>query len=295
MRKFLLLIFLLLLTVSGWGIYKYLFALPVLISTQNSSSTPTPPSALSSVVSAALSGTTGTYGVVIKHLSTGESYSLNPHQSFSTGSLYKLWVMAAIYQRLQSGSLPENTTLSKNVADLNAEFSIASDEAELTTGTVTMSLDDALYQTIALSGNYSAFLLTDYIKSSGINSFLQDYGFSESKVGTNTSQPVTTAADTAKFFESLYTGRLANSQYTQSMLNLLKKQQLNEKLPKNLPDGVVIAHKTGELDNYTHDAGIVFTPHGNYIIVVLTQSDAPSLAQGRIADISQAVYKYFTQ
>ena len=77
------------------------------------------------------------------------------------------------------------------------------------------------------------------------------------------------------------------------MLDLLKKQKLNNKLPANLPEGVEIAHKTGEIGYFTHDAGIVYTSKGDYIIVVLSQSDMPSAAEDRIASISKNVYDYF--
>ena len=77
------------------------------------------------------------------------------------------------------------------------------------------------------------------------------------------------------------------------MLQLLKIQKLNNKIPRYLPKDTVVAHKTGELDPFTHDAGIVYTPNGNYIIVVLSKSDDPDLAENRIADISKNVFNYF--
>ena len=47
------------------------------------------------------------------------------------------------------------------------------------------------------------------------------------------------------------------------MLELLKAQTLNDKLPKYLPDQVIMAHKAGELDDVSHDAGIVYSPAGD--------------------------------
>ena len=74
---------------------------------------------------------------------------------------------------------------------------------------------------------------------------------------------------------------------------MLKDQRLNRKLPADLPSNTVIAHKTGELGMFSHDAGIIYTPKGDYIIVVLSKSDTPAAAEKRIADISKAVYDYF--
>jgi beta-lactamase class A len=91
----------------------------------------------------------------------------------------------------------------------------------------------------------------------------------------------------------LQKGELANAENTQKMLEFLKKQQLNDKIPADLPNNIVIAHKTGELGLFSHDAGIVYTPKGDYIIAVLSKSDTPAAAEKRIADVSKAVYDYF--
>lgn len=77
------------------------------------------------------------------------------------------------------------------------------------------------------------------------------------------------------------------------MLELLKTQKLNNKMPKYLPQDTVIAHKTGELDKYNHDGGIVYGANGDYIIVILTKTNASDLAANRISNISEAVFNYF--
>ncbi len=81
------------------------------------------------------------------------------------------------------------------------------------------------------------------------------------------------------------------------MLDLLRWQKLNTKIPKYLPENLIIAHKTAELDEFNHDVGIVFAPSGDYIIVVMSKSDISSryLAEERIAVVSREVYKYFNE
>jgi beta-lactamase class A len=64
-------------------------------------------------------------------------------------------------------------------------------------------------------------------------------------------------------------------------------------LPKYLPKETVIAHKTGEIGTFSHDAGIVYTKHGPYIIVIFSDSDIPKEAEETIARLSQATYAFF--
>lgn len=248
---------------------------------------------LKEVVDNAFEGTKGTYGVAIKNLKNGQSYYTNEHKSFEAGSLYKLWVMAVVYKQIQNGQFKEDQVLSEDVKVLNDKFYIDPDSAEQNKGTVTFTVRDALKQMITISHNYAALLLTEKIKLSSVSTFLKENGFTESIVGTNGDSPTATASDIALFFEKLYRGEFANQQYTDEMINLLKNQQLNEGLPKYLPDQSEVANKTGEIDSFKHDAGIVYTDKGNYIIVVMSESDAPPAAQERIALVSKAVFDYF--
>lgn len=245
---------------------------------------------LQSVVEQSIADAKGTYAVAIKNLQTGESYYTNENMKFEAASLYKLWVMATAYQMLEKGSLSENEILHKDVTVLNKEFGISSDSAELQDGNVEMSVKDALYQMITISHNYAALLLADRVKLSNVSKFLADNDFYESSLGQ---PPLTTASDIELFFEKLKDGELAGPLYTKKMIDLLKEQKLNDKLPKYLPDSVDIAHKTGEIDYFSHDSGLVYGSKGDYIIVILSKTDYPPGAEERIASISKAVYDYF--
>lgn len=248
---------------------------------------------LREVVSKALEGTKGTYSISIKNLKTSEGYNLNEHREYDAGSLYKLWVMAAVFQRIQDGNLKEDEELSQSISELNRKFSIDEEAAELTEGGITMTVSQALNQMITISHNYAALLLTEEIGLSKVKAFLEQNSFKESKVGVSGEAPTTTSADMAVFMEKLYKGEVVSKEYSDKMLELLKKQKLNDKLPKDLPDDVVVAHKTGEIDYFTHDGGIVYSDKGDYVIVVLSQSESPAGAEDRIAELSKAVYDYF--
>lgn len=248
--------------------------------------------ALGEIIDKELTGIKENYGVVIKNLKTGEYYTSGEKSTYEAASLYKLWVMATAYEQIKNGSLREDEVLSQDVEVLNEKFGISSESAELTQGTITLSVADSLYKMITISDNYAALLLTEKVRLSSVASFLEKNGFSESHVDVE-GAPITTAYDIALFFEKLYRGEIIDSQYSAKMLSLLKEQKLNNKIPKYLPQGTIIAHKTGELGEYTHDAGIVYVDKGDYIIVVLSKTKDPSLAEEKISDISASSYNYF--
>lgn len=250
-------------------------------------------SEIEEIVQKELAGTLGDYAVAIKHLKTGESYFYNEHKIFESASLYKLFVMATVFQKIQNGNLSQNDIVSQKIPILNKKFRISSESAELKEGDITLPINSALTRMITVSDNYSALLLAEKVKLSQIASFLEQTGLTESRVGTKGESPATSVHDMTIFFQKLYNNELATKALSQEMLMLLKNQRLNGKLPKYLPTGTIVSHKTGELGRLSHDAGIVYTQKGDYIIVILTETSDPQAANERIGQISKSVYEYF--
>lgn len=247
-------------------------------------------SQLSEVVEKELRGTQGTYSVAIKNLKTGESYFLNADKKYDSASLYKLWTMATVFQEIERGNINPEKRIFYDITEINNRFDIATESAELTEGTFSMSVKDALTQMITISHNYAALSLTLEVGLTDVSKFLKDNGFSQS---STKSPPQTTATDILRFYEKLYAGELGSSESSMQMVTLLKRQQLNDRIPKYLPEGVEVAHKTGELGFVKHDAGIVYSDAGDYIIVLMSETASPLGAAEREALLSKDVYEYF--
>jgi beta-lactamase class A len=245
---------------------------------------------LEKVVKPLIQNEKGIYAVGIKNLKTGDEYYLNENKQFETASLYKLWVMATVFQKVGQGNLSLNQTLSANVTDLNKAFGIDESDAELTEGVITNTVAGALNKMITISDNYSAYLLAANVRFSVVSQFLAANGFSSSRIGNGAFTDVT---DMVSYFEKLYNKQLVSEDASNQMMALLRQQQINDRIPKYLPDGTVVAHKTGELDGVKHDAGIVFSPKGDYIIVLLSDTNDLTHAAEVEANISKAVWEYF--
>jgi beta-lactamase class A len=250
------------------------------------------PLGLKEAVENSLKGANGDYGVVVKNLKTGQLYTKNETKTFEAGSLYKLWVLLTAFKQIEAGQIKEDDQLSDDIATLNNKFNIDPENAELKDGSINLTVKDAMNQMITISHNYAALLLADKVKISSVSRFLEENNFSNSKVGE---PPKTTAGDIASLFEKIYKNELTKQENTQKILDFLKRQQLNDGLPKYLPNGTQVAHKTGDIGWFKHDGGIVFSEKGDYIIVIMSESDSPTGAQERIAEVSKVVYEYFTK
>ncbi|MEX2028357.1 MAG: serine hydrolase, partial [Candidatus Curtissbacteria bacterium] len=241
-----------------------------------------------------------TYAIVIKNFKNGQEYRVNENKQFTAASLYKLWVMAVAFEKVKAGTLKEDQVLTMTTNELDK----IQETAPRGDGSISMSVADAIERMIIVSDNDAATLLYTRIGVGEVSDFLTKNGFTGSAFG---SPPKTSAKDIANFYEKLYKGAVVDRQYSDRMLALLSRQRINDKLPKYLPEEVKIAHKTGELENFEHDAGIVYLESGDYalndsevnkpsyIIVVLTQANDPVTGSETVAKLSKAVYEYFTK
>jgi beta-lactamase class A len=247
---------------------------------------------LEKLIEKELENSTGDYAVVVKNLTTGETYSREGSRVFRSASLYKLWVMAVVYDQIKAGTLKKTEVLSSDVEAINKYFGISSDEADLQSGSVSFTVDQALSEMITNSHNYAALLLSKRVGIEKINAFLKKQGMTRSSFNQPT---VTTAANMATFFEKLYGDKLNEARYTNEMLALLEDQNLNYAIPKYIPKDIRIAHKTGTLGPVTHDAGIVYGEGGDYIIVVMSETVNTIQAEKHMSNISRDVYDYFAK
>ena len=69
------------------------------------------------------------------------------------------------------------------------------------------------------------------------------------------------------------------------MLDILLKQQLNDRLPRYLPPGTRCAHKTGTLPGIRNDSGIIYASGASHVAVTLfSRWDDAAVADDPIAN-----------
>lgn len=274
------------LAVSIFGIYRIqsvrttqTTATPVAVASASSTATPTPTPTASVPQSAELqklmdsfaSGQSAPMGLVIKDLKTGQIASRNPDQVFTSASLYKLFVATTIYKQIDAGKV----SLGDNVK--GTDKSVAS----------------CLSDMITWSDNDCGRALGTVIGWGGQDANLHNLGF---KGTTLTDPQSTTAGDVATLFERLYNGTLLSPNSSQQFLDLLKAQKINNRIPASLPSGTTVAHKTGDLDGFVHDAGIVYGPKSDYLVIAVTGPWSNlNAAPGAIADFSKRAFDFFNQ
>ena len=221
-----------------------------------------------------------TYAVVVKDLRTGRGVAINADRVFYAASVFKLFVMYEAFRQESLGLLQWTDQLVMTPYYDSFGFNVR--------GTAlcdTLTVGRAARAMMTVSDNAAAVLLQDLVGSRNVNRSMEALGLVASEISEEL--PIT-AADVALLLEAIGRGRAVSMEASEEMIALMKGEALDNGLAKDLPDGVELAHKTGNWSNATHDAGIVFAPRGAYVIVVLSDTDHETAL---IREIARAVYE----
>lgn len=229
----------------------------------------------------------GTWSVYVCNLAKNTEGTINDQQ-MQAASLIKLYIMGAVYEDYDSLS----ATYGKD------------------------KLDDNLNSMITVSDNDAANTLVNYLGGGDdaagmarVNKFCQDHGYTSTSMGrllladNSNGDNYTSVKDCGKFLKTIYQidkgtstdDTLAGAEY---MYHLLKMQTRTNKIPAQMPEGVKVANKTGELDTVENDAGIIYdTAKGIDLVVCFMSQDLndTAAAQNTIAQTSRSIYGYYNE
>jgi beta-lactamase class A len=256
----------------------------------------------------------GKVAIAVLHLDGGGSYEYDADEVMPTASLIKFMLMLEVYQQAAEGKVKLSDTVVLHDADKVPGSGIL--KYHFSDGT-SFPLRDAVRLMIAYSDNTATNLVLDRIGIDSTNRRMADWGFPESRInakvylGAKTSvNPErtkkyglgsTTARETVKLLEKLYQGKCGDAQATKDMIDHLKNCQDKDKIKRFLPDGVVVANKTGWVNDITTDCGIMYFPGGPVALCGLTRQNEDrryhpdNAAYQFIGRVAEQVYLHFVK
>lgn len=191
-------------------------------------------------------------------------------------SLIKLYIMGAVYE---------------NYDNIIAQYGQS-------------SVDSNLNSMITVSDNDAANTLVSYLGSgdssagmSVVNDFCSQEGYSSTHMGrlllasNQYDDNHTSVSDCGHFLKKVYKGNQESDAHAQAEFALLAAQTRRNKIPAQMPSGVSVANKTGELSDVENDAGIIYNSQNDLIIVFMSENvPQPGSAQSTIASLSRQIY-----
>jgi D-alanyl-D-alanine carboxypeptidase (penicillin-binding protein 5/6) len=270
-----------------------------------------PKKSLGDVLKPAIEAHHGEVGIAVKHLKTGETYEYKADRPMPTASLIKLPVMITTYEAVDKGKVSLTKMIELKKEDQVQGSGILT--SHFSPGTK-ISLRDAIRLMIVYSDNTATNLVLDQLGLPATNECMERLGCPDTKINSKVFRRdtsiakdrsakyglgSTSARDMVKLCEVLYEKKVVNKDACKEMLSHLYACDDKLKVPRLLPTGTKVAHKTGSVDHSRTDAGIIETPSGPIAYCILTDKNKDrrwtddNEGDRFCAETGAAIYKYF--
>lgn len=276
----------------------------------------------------------GTFGLAVHVLKTGEQFQINAGELFPLASVFKVPLLVRLFHLVDAGEIrltdmvelraedksPGSGVLKEflpgarvSVRDLAMLMTIVSDNTatdilygmvgggdaitaamrRLAIDHVAVTMDCKMLLQIAAGTHgtgYGPAAQAETVERLRHARF--DYtGLAfESSLRANCATPAAMAA----LLALIERREAASPDSCDQMLDMLRRQQLNDRIPMLLPRPFKVAHKTGTLGTTRNDAGVIYLPNGDPIVFCAFDKDvSPADWQAGdrcIAEAAQAVY-----
>ncbi len=235
-------------------------------------------------IGAELKSYDGTMGIYINDFK-GNCIRIHAEETFETASTIKIFILAALYDAVEEGSRSLEDMLEYKQCHATEGSGVL---FALELGTV-LSVKNLATLMIIVSDNVATNLLIDYLGIDAINTVIKKLGCQNTRLHHSlhfeqySQLGTTTPEDYARMFEGMVRGTLVNKAASEEMLDICRKQQYNSMLTGSLPscftdpdngegELILFASKSGSMDACRNDGGIVTTPYGSYVIILLNKN-----------------------
>jgi beta-lactamase class A len=247
----------------------------------------------------------GVMGVAIEDLTSGQTFLLHQDEIFPQASTIKITVLAELYHQAQqsesgaTGKARLTDMYTVQTQDLVQDSDIM---GGLTPSVTRLTNRDLATMMVAVSDNSAANVLIDRVGMKNVNALLDSLGLTHTrlqrkmmdlKAAGEGRENLSTPREMMILLEDIYRGKVLNENSTRDFWKMLSTHKQST-IARDLPDGVQIADKPGELEGVRNDCGVVFVPDRPYIICVMT-SYLRNEREGEqaISRVSAAAYSMF--
>lgn len=238
--------------------------------------------------------------LLITNMDTGNVIvSYNEELKMVSASIIKVLILLSALEKVQEGELSLNSEI-----QLNQE-NILGDTEVFEYGERAYTLDELLNWMIINSDNTATNCLIDLLTMDSINTYAIGLSLKQTKLERkmldfeaiqNGFNNYTSAIDIKILYDALYQNRILTPELCEYAIRTLKRQRHKQLAMRYIYDDVIIAHKTGSLDNLYHDVCIFYLEHITYYFGMFVSDAVDSeYAAKLIGRISKMIYEYYKE
>jgi len=252
----------------------------------------------------------GFYSIYVKNLVTGEEFSDDADVAYAGMSILKIAIMMEAYKHLSGPPDADTTKILTETMTLSGNYTANLLLRDTIGGGDAYEGVRRLNETMKLIGLVNTFMATPYDEDV-LPQHISTPANQRTDVSTNPDPFMqTTPQDMGRLLEMIYQcadeGGTLIAAYPdeltpdecQAMLDVMSQNHIGALIEAGVPEGTPVAHKHGWVGDSHGDAGIVFTPGGDYVLCIyLYHTDwlEWEVSSPLMARISEAVYHYFNR
>ena len=239
------------------------------------------PSTVDSRVQNAIAAFQGNVWIFAKNLDTGKEYSLRGDEQTRTASTIKLAIMATTFREVADGKVHWNDQLEITKEKKQGGTGVL---YQFSDGTK-IDLKTALHLMIVVSDNTATNLVLDEVGTNNVNDFMDSLGLNDLKVMRKIGGGLESKAyadprnklfglgrcsphQMVRLVEMMERGELVSKEASAEMIAIMKDQQYKDGIGRGEPDTIPVASKSGALDRFRADVGIVYTRRGRIAMAI---------------------------
>ncbi|MFY1598345.1 serine hydrolase [Micromonospora sp. WMMD737] len=218
-------------------------------------------------------------GVTVRDLSGrygGQQIAVDGTFRPKAASVIKLWILVELLRRVDCGQV----SLDEGVLVTPADVVDGTGELQHETFPQVVSLHRLAEYTIVYSDNTAANVLIDHLRGFGPVNALADSmnqwqtllgrKFLDEDAARRGEENYTSPDDVVSLLGAVWDAQILTPASRDLLVDFMRRQTLNTKIPAALPPGVPVAHKTGDLPDASHDVGYYLIPGSEVAVAFLT-------------------------
>lgn len=233
----------------------------------------------------------GKVGFYLSFPETGERFEYHAEEVIYPASVIKIALLVEFFHQVSTGQI-----------DSQRRVKVTGDNRVQGSGVIKLmdpddeyTLKDLATLMIAHSDNCATNQLVDILTVDSINNAFQRLGMTHSvfkhkmMINAGNGPNESSAKEIGKLLEKIYRHEVDQAD---EILRIMNEVVIRDRIPRDLPKDIVVAHKTGDAEGLVHDAGIVYAQ--NPFIVVFLAEDQVNREQTKetIAHISQLCFDF---
>lgn len=254
-----------------------------------------------------------TIGVAVLHIEDRDTLTINNTHHYPMQSVYKFPLAMAVLHQVDEGKLSLDQKIHIKKEDLRPTWSPVREKYPK--GNIDLTIADLLMYTVSHSDNNTCNLLFRLLQGpKNVEQYVHQLGIQNIAIATTEEEMAqqwdvqytnwTEPFAMVQLLDAFYQRKHLSDTSSNFLMHIMTESANSPKRIKGLlPDGTVVAHKTGTsgtneqgLTPASNDVGIITLPNGKHLAIAIFVSDSmePGETNERIiADIAKTTFDYF--